>query len=61
MVRLESAMAFIHKEQVETRASWDGCVGLRSVLRRIVLLAKSSMALWAISSFFYNLDTTVLA
>lgn len=60
-IRLESPMAFTDGGQVENRTSWDSCVGLRSVVNRIVLSLKIFATPWASYAILCKLDFVELA
>lgn len=60
-VRSEREMAFMDWGRVEIQKSWDGCVGLGSVVNRILLGLNSFTMSWAASSKLSKLESLELA
>lgn len=60
-VQLESSMAFVDVAQVETRTSWDDCVGLRLVVNRIFLGPNSFTTPRSARSMLAKLESFELA
>lgn len=56
-VWLESAMAFIGGVRREIRASWNDCIGLESVVKRISIGLSSITTSWTTGSMLSMLES----